>query len=43
MENSYFIYSKDNSCVEIVRFHSYIWEFNHNYLTTEKVTIETSI
>lgn len=30
MENSYFIYSKDDSCIEIVRFHNCIWEFKDN-------------
>lgn len=30
MENSYFIYSKDNSCIEIERFHNCIWEFKDN-------------
>lgn len=30
MENSYFIYSKDDTCVEIERFHNCIWEFKDN-------------
>jgi len=30
MENSYFIYSKDDSCIKIERFHNCIWEFKDN-------------
>jgi len=30
MENSYFIYSNEESCVEIERFHNCIWEFDNN-------------
>lgn len=30
MENSYFIFSKDDSCVDIERFHNCIWEFKDN-------------
>ena len=30
MENSYFIFSNEESCVKIERFHNCIWEFDNN-------------
>lgn len=30
MENSYFVYSKDETAIEIQRFHNCIWEFKDN-------------